>query len=948
MFHPKGTIGDTSRTEHNESELGPRVRYGGNMATSNGAAQTATSSPDDERARLVAAESGSAPWRDWGPYLSERAWGTVREDYSAGGDAWSFFPHDHARSRVYRWNEDGMAGFCDETQNWCLSLALWNGVDPILKERMFGLTGPQGNHGEDVKEYWWYLDGTPTHSWNSWRYHYPQREFPYADLVAENARRGRLEPEYELVDTGIFDDGRYWVVTVDYAKAAPRDLLMQITVENAGPDEATLEVLPTLWFRNTWSWGYPEHERPNLRWANNRIVGAHSKSGPMVLIGDGTPEALFCENETNNERLFGVPGESPYPKDGINDYVVSGSATVNPAQVGTKAALRYSVTVPAGGSRVIKVRMVGSPHPEVDGDPAGLTGELIDLGSDFDAVISARKSEADAFYASVIPGHRSPDEAEVARQAFAGLLWGKQFFHYDVKRWLDGDPGQPAPPAGRGAIRNGDWRHLNNHEVILMPDPWEYPWFAAWDLAFHCVTLAHIDPAFAKGQLVLLLREWYMHPNGQIPAYEWNFSDVNPPVHAWAAVKVFELDGSTDFHFLARIFHKLLINFTWWVDNKDFGDNNLFEGGFMGLDNIAPLDRSTLPPSEGYLEQADSTAWMGMYALDMLDMALRLAQNDNAYEDVAIKFFEHFLAISGALNNAGLWNEEDAYFYDMLHRSDGVDVPIKVKSLVGLVPVTAALSYGHVVLENLPEFQARAQWFLTNNPEFMTSLHMQTVDGQVHRLLAMVSPERLVRVLDNVFDEAGLLSGYGIRAISAWHRDHPFLVEVGGETHSVDYEPAESTNALFGGNSNWRGPIWMPLNALLVEALRSYDELSPGTVTVEYPAGSGNRRSLAAAADDISDRLVSIFLPGANGRRPVHGRYDLLATDPRWKNNIPFHEYFHGDTGAGLGAEHQTGWTALVAHLLLTGPPPAPAEPVAAAEDSAVRRPREPLVQNVL
>jgi len=876
----------------------------------------------DERTRLAQADTGSVPWRDWGPYLSERAWGTVREDYSADGNAWSFFPHDHARSRVYRWNEDGMAGFCDETQNWCLALGLWNGVDPILKERMFGLAGPQGNHGEDVKEYWWYLDGTPTHSWNTWRYHYPQGEFPYDDLVAENARRSKLQPEYELVDTGIFDENRYWVVTVDYAKAGARDLLMQITVENAGPDEATLHVLPTLWFRNTWSWGYREHPKPTIRLDGDRIVGDHSRSGPLVLAGDGSAEPLFCENETNDARLFGGSNATAYPKDGINDHVVHGADTVNPEHRGTKAALHYTVTVPAGGSTVIKVRLVGVPHPALDADPSAPASAPIDLAGEFDAVVAARRTEADAFYASVLPEHTSAQEATVARQAFAGLLWAKQFFHYDVKRWLAGDPGQPTPPPGRGNIRNGDWRHLNNHEVILMPDPWEYPWFAAWDLAFHCVTLAHIDPAFAKSQLVLLLREWYMHPNGQIPAYEWNFSDVNPPVHAWAAVRVFELDGGTDFHFLARVFHKLLINFTWWVDNKDYGDNNLFEGGFMGLDNIAPLDRSAVPPSEGYVEQADSTAWMGMYALDLLDMALRLASQDKAYEDVATKFFEHFLTIAGAANNAGMWDEQDSYFYDVLHLVDGTDIPIKVKSLVGLVPVTAALAYDHLVIANLPDFHARAQWFLTNNPEFQNSFHMREIDGHRHQLLAMVPPERLIRVLDNVFEEAGLLSQYGIRAISAWHREHPFSIQVGGTIASVDYEPAESTTALFGGNSNWRGPIWMPLNALLIEALRDYDNLAPGELTVEYPTGSGRRLDISGAADDISRRLISIFLPGPEGRRPVHGGYDLLATDPRWKDNIPFHEYFHGDTGAGLGAEHQTGWTALVAHLILTMPPP--------------------------
>ncbi len=879
---------------------------------------------DPERVRLAEANAGTAPWRDWGPYLSERAWGTVREDYSADGNAWDFFPHDHARSRVYRWNEEGMAGFCDEMQNWCLGLGLWNGVDPILKERMFGLTGPQGNHGEDAKEYWWYLDGTPTHSWHTWRYHYPQRQFPYGDLLAENARRSRLEPEYELVDTGIFAENRYWVVTVDYAKDGPRDLLMRITVENAGPDEATLHVLPTLWFRNTWSWGYPDHPVPHLRWAGDRIIGDHSRSGPLVLAGDGDPEPLFCDNETNDERLFGGSNASAYPKDGINDHVVNGSATINPARVGTKAALHYAVSVPAGGSSVIRVRLAGVPHPALDADAEAPGRATIDVGRGFDEVVATRKTEADQFYASVLPEHLTDDAAVVARQAFAGLLWAKQFFHYDVKRWLSGDPGQPTPPPGRGAVRNGDWRHLNNHEVILMPDPWEYPWYAAWDLAFHCVTLGHIDAAFAKSQLILLLREWYMHPNGQLPAYEWNFSDVNPPVHAWAAIRVFELDGGTDFHFLERIFHKLLINFTWWVDNKDFGDNNLFEGGFMGLDNISPLDRSTLPIAVGYVEQADSTAWMAMYALDMLDIALRLAAQDIAYEDVATKFFEHFLTIAGAANTAGLWDEEDAYFYDMLHRADGVDVPIKVKSLVGLVPVTAALSYDHQAIENMPDFRARAQWFVTNNPELAAAFHVKEIDGVKHRLLAMVSPERVVRVLDTVFEEAGLLSPYGIRAISAWHRDHPFSVEVGGVTASVDYEPAESTTALFGGNSNWRGPIWMPLNALLIEALRDYDALSPGEIIVEYPSGSGRRMDLSAAADDISHRLISIFLPGPDGRRPVHGWYDLLATDPRWKDNIPFHEYFHGDNGMGLGAEHQTGWTALVAHLILTTPPPTP------------------------
>ncbi|WP_395729077.1 MGH1-like glycoside hydrolase domain-containing protein [Nakamurella sp.] len=851
-----------------------------------------------ESTRLAEADAGAAPWRDWGPYLSERAWGSVREDYSADGNAWDFFPHDHARSRVYRWNEDGMAGFCDATQNWCLSLGLWNGVDPILKERMFGLTGPQGNHGEDAKEYWWYLDSTPTHSWNTWRYHYPQREFPYGELIAENARRGKLEPEYELVDTGIFDENRYWVVTVDYAKGGPRDLLMNVTVENAGPDEATIHVLPTLWFRNTWSWGYSDHPKPSMRLAAGR-----------------------CENETNTARLFGGENGTPYPKDGINDHVLHGADTVNPEHHGTKAALHYTLTVPPGGSARVRVRLVGVPHPALDADPTAVATQPIDLAEEFDTTLAARRTEADAFYDAAIPVERDREEYRVARQAFAGLLWGKQFYHYDVSRWLDGDPGQPVPPPGRGRIRNGSWRHLNNHEVILMPDPWEYPWFAAWDLAFHCVTLAHIDPQFAKDQLILLLREWYMHPNGQLPAYEWNFSDVNPPVHGWAAIRVFEIDGRTDFEFLARIFHKLLINFTWWVNSKDREQDNLFEGGFMGLDNISPLDRSALSPDVGFLEQADSTAWMAMYALDLLDIALRLARHNRSYEDVATKFFEHFLTIAGAANAGMMWDDQDAYFYDVLHLTNGTDVPIKVKSLVGLVPLRATLTYdGSVGDADLPDFTARAFWYLSNHPEALSLFHTSDVDGVRHRMLALVPPDRLIRLLGNVFEEAGLLSDYGIRAVSAWHREHPFVIRIGEEEASVDYEPAESTTNLFGGNSNWRGPIWMPLNVLLVEALRDYERLTPGALTVEYPTGSGAQLTVGEAADDISRRLVSIFLPGPDGRRPVHGWYDRLATDPRWKDNLPFHEYFHGDTGMGLGAAHQTGWTALVAHLILTTP----------------------------
>jgi hypothetical protein len=797
-----------------------------------------------------------------------------------------------------------MAGFCDAEQNWCLALALWNGTDPILKERMFGLTGPEGNHGEDVKEYWWYTDATPTHSWNSWRYHYPQAPFPYDDLVETNAARGKLDPEYELVDTGIFDDSRYWVVTVDYAKDGPHDLLMQITVENAGPEAATIRVLPTLWFRNTWSWGYAHGARPQIMLRDGQLVAEGARTAALRMVGDGHPSPLFCDNETNIARLYGQADGAAFPKDGINDHVVSGAATVSPAHTGTKAALDYSLTVAAGATSVIRVRLT-----ETDADTA------LDVGTGFDRTIATRREEAEQFWASAVPADSPPAEAHIVRRAMAGLLWSKQFYHFDVRKWLSGDPTGPAPPPGRSAVRNGDWVNLDAHDVLLMPDSWEYPWFAAWDLAFHCVTIAHIDPTFAKAQLVLLLREWYMHPNGQLPAYEWNFSDVNPPTHAWAALAVFVLDGGRDFVFLARVFHKLLMNFTWWTNNKDSGGNNLFEGGFMGLDNIAPLDRSKLPKSVGTIEQADSTAWMANYSLDLLQIALRLADQDVSYEDVASKFVEHFLTIASAANSSGMWDDSDAFFYDILHLADGRDISLKVRSLVGLVPVVASLDFGEDRLDSLPAFRDRLAWVLRNTPEFKQFVHVPP--GRKSTLLALVPPERLTRMLASVFDEDGMLSAYGIRGISAWHRDHPFTIDVGGAVASVDYEPAESPNALFGGNSNWRGPVWFPLNALLIQGLRAYDDHSPGDLTVEFPAGSGTMLTLAEAADALSTRLISLFLPGPDGRRPADARYSLLSTDPRWAPQLIFYEYFDGDTGQGLGASHQTGWTALVAHLIL-------------------------------
>ncbi len=857
-----------------------------------------------EHRRLAEADAGSQPWRDWGPYASERAWGTVREDYSEHGEAWDHFPHDHARSRAYRWNEDGMAAVCDLRQTWCLGLALWNGVDPILKERMFGLTGPEGNHGEDVKEYWWYLDSTPTHSWMTWRYHYPQREFPYADLVAENARRGQHEREYELVDTGVFADDRYWAVTVDYAKAAPHDLLMRITVANEGPEEAKVHVLPTLWYRNTWAWGLPgSDEVPVIRRDGEALVGEHPRTGRIALTGDGSAQALFCDNETNTERLYGVPGRSPYPKDGINDYVVHGAASVNPEQVGTKAALRYTVTVPPGGSAEIRLRLTT--------DTPG------DLGRGFAQTLTERRTEADEFFAAVTPAGTTADEAGVLRQAIAGLMWGKQFFHYDVEQWLAGDPAGPPPPEGRRHGRNTDWAHLNNADVISMPDPWEYPWYAAWDLAFHCVPIARVDPEFAKSQLVLMLREWYMHPNGQIPAYEWAFGDVNPPVHAWAALRVFEIDGSRDYDFLARVFHKLLLNFTWWVNRKDSAGNNVFEGDFLGLDTIGPIDRSAPLPVAARLEQSDGTAWMAMYSLNLLEIALVLSGHDASYQDLATKFFEHFAYIADAMRAMGLWDEDDGFFYDVLKFPDGGKAPLRVRSVVGLLPLCATTTLGEQTLTRLPGFAGRFRWFVENKPRYRGVVgETHERDGHVGRLLSIVDGERLQRILATALAEQEFLSPYGLRALSRRHAAEPFGIDLAGQRYTVDYEPGESTTGLFGGNSNWRGPIWFPVNYLVIEAIRRFARFYGDDLTVEHPTGSGHKVVLAELADDLSRRLVAIFLADADGRRPVLGDTELFQRDPRWSALVPFHEYFHGDTGRGLGASHQTGWTGLVAELI--------------------------------
>jgi len=846
-------------------------------------------------------EEDPASWRRWGPYLAERAWGTVREDYSAGGTAWDDLPHDHARSRAYRWNEDGLGGLCDDRQLLCFAFAFWNGVDPILKERIFGLTGNKGNHGEDAKEHWWFLDSTPTHSFMRWRYWYPQREFPYGDLVAENRRRSRLDPEYELLDTGIFDDDRYWDITVDYAKDNPDDWCIVASIRNAGPDEATLHVLPTVWFRNTWSWGI-DNRKPAITVKDGALIAEHHDLGRVTLVTDIDSTPLVCENETNTARLWGGDGSTPFPKDGINDHVITGADTVNGDGVGTKAALWHRLTVPAGETMEVRLRL----------GPGGG-----DLESAFTRTMSTRAKEADEFYGQLLDG-LDPEAAMIVRQALAGMMWTKQWFHYDVERWFDGDPAGPPPPEGRQWGRNREWRHLNNADVITVCDTWEYPWFATWDLAFQCVAIAHVDPGFAKDQLLLMCREWYMHPNGQLPAYEWAFGDVNPPVHAWAALRVFTIDGSRDLVFLERIFQKLLLNFTWWVNRKDASGDNVFEGGFLGMDNIGPIDRSAPLPVEGRLEQSDATGWMALFCLNMLELALILAEHrSEAYEDMCTKFLEHFAYIATAIHDRGLWDDEDGFYYDVLRMRDE-SIPLRVRSMVGLLPLCATTTLSPRTLAALPNFAAHLDWFVEHKPQFARHIdHRHERGGTEGRLLAIVGPERLSRILARLLDETELLSTHGIRSVSACHRDEPFVLHLAGMELSVDYAPGEGTTGLFGGNSNWRGPVWFPVNALVIEALRAYGRFFGDDYVVEHPMGSGVDRPLGAVAGDIADRLIAVFRDGADGQRPVHGPYAKFRDDPEWHACIPFHEYFHGDTGAGLGASHQTGWTGLVADLAL-------------------------------
>ena len=872
-----------------------------------------------EELRLQEAQDRTAHWRRWGPYLAERQWGTVREDYSPHGTAWDFFPHEHARSRAYRWGEDGIAGITDNHGRLCLALALWNGRDSILKERLFGLTGSEGNHGEDVKEYYFYLDATPTHSYMKYLYKYPQAAFPYGALVAENRRRDRRAPEFELIDTGVFDGDRYFDVVVEYAKAAPDDILVRITATNRGPEAAELHLLPTLWYRNTWSWNGPEAERPALRAGDDTvghtvIEGDHPSLGARWLYCEGAPELLFTENDTNVERLFGAANSRPYVKDSINDYVVAGRKdAVNPERVGTKAAARYRLTLAPEQSVTTRLRLSNTP---LAGGP---------FGRDFEVVFGQRKREADAFYETVIPKALSDDAKNVMRQAFAGLLWSKQLYLFDVRRWLEGDPGCPPPPRERRKGRNHEWQHLYNEDVISMPDKWEYPWYAAWDLAFHTIPLALIDPDFAKAQLILFLREWYMHPNGQIPAYEWAFGDVNPPVHAWAALRVYRIErrlrGKGDRAFLEKVFHKLLLNFTWWVNRKDAEGKNVFQGGFLGLDNIGVFDRSAPLPTGDRIEQSDGTSWMGMYCLNMLAIALELAKQDPAYEDVASKFFEHFVYIAHAMDNLGedsisLWNEADGFYYDVLH-GDGAAHPMKVRSMVGLIPLFAVETLEPEIVDTLPGFRRRMQWFVENHPEFRDHIETATTRaGGTRRLLAIVGRRQLPRVLRFMLDEAEFLSPHGVRAVSRYHRDHPYVLQLDGTEHRVDYEPAESSSGFFGGNSNWRGPVWFPVNYLLIESLQKFHYFYGDALTVEFPTGSSKQLDLWRVAGELSRRLIRIFLRDGDGRRPVYGGTEKFQRDPHWRDLILFYEYFHGDNGAGIGAGHQTGWTGIVAKLL--------------------------------
>ena len=883
-----------------------------------------------ESLRLKEDGARTKNWKRWGTYLSERQWGTVREDYSADGDCWSYLPHDHARSRAYRWGEDGILGFTDRECRLCFAPAFWNGVDPILKERLFGLTNSEGNHGEDVKEAYFFLDALPTHSYQRALYKYPQRAYPYQELIDTNRNRSKEEPEYEITDTSAFDENRYFDIEIEYAKASPDDILIQITATNRGPDPATLHLLPTLWFRNTWSWGRMPEEtpiRPELRRRDDgAVVSDHATLGTFLFLLDPASQGelkgqLFTENETNQLRLFNVPNKQPFVKDAFHEAVIHGKTdVVNPAQVGTKTAAHYVKEIAAGQNWTVRVRL---------GEQGQVPALGQAFGDAFSAVFKQRKDEADGFFATRIHQPPESEEYRIVRQAQAGLLWSKQFYNYQVDRWLKGDPTQPPPPPSRRLHgRNWEWTHVFNRDVLSMPDSWEYPWFAAWDLAFHTVELARVDPAFAKGQLEVLLREWYMHPNGQIPAYEFAFSDVNPPVHAWAAWRVYKIAdarGSRDLRFLESTFQKLLMNFTWWVNRKDSSGRNLFSGGFLGLDNIGVFDRSK-PLGDGkFLEQADGTAWMASYCLTMLGMAMELAENDPVYEDIASKFFEHFVTITSAINTfcgSGLWDAKDGFYYDRITMRDGNDVPLKIRSIVGLLPMIAVAVAPGETISRLKSFKKRLDWFIQNRPELVLNISQLNELGDnstATRMLAIPSRDQLVRMLGYMLDENEFLSPFGIRSVSRYHKDHPYTLKWDSEDLRVDYTPGDSTTGLFGGNSNWRGPIWMPINYLLIESLERYHHFYGSALKVECPTGSGTFMNLREVSRELKRRLASIFLPGPDGKRPYAASLGRYANDPLWRNHLLFNEYFHGDNGRGLGAQHQTGWTALIADCLRRG-----------------------------
>ncbi len=883
-----------------------------------------------EQERLEKSRDAKIPWKKWGPYLSERQWGTVREDYSENGDAWDYFSHEQSRSRAYHWGEDGLAGISDDHQLLCFALALWNGKDPILKERLFGLTNGEGNHGEDVKEYYYYLDSTPTHSYMKYLYKYPQSAYPYHRLAATNRARNRHEFEYELINTGVFDEDRYFDVFVEYAKESPEDILIQITVHNRGPEPAKVHVLPTLWFRNRWSWGR-DHPRPSLRAEPGKasiVQAMEADLGERYLYCDGTAELLFTENETNNQKLFNGTNRTPYVKDGINEFVVHGnSGAVNPARTGTKAAAHYQLTVRPGESETIRLRL--TPTAAAGLSKAYRNGDGA-FGRHFDQVMKTRREEADEFYESVIPPSLSADRKNVMRQALAGMLWSKQYYNFDVVRWLEERGCHPFLSSAKRAPRNEQWHHMHNADIISMPDKWEYPWYAAWDLAFHVLPLSLVDPDFAKGQLSMMLLEDYLHPNGQIPAYEWNFGDVNPPVHPWATIFLYRLEkaqsGQGDIEWLKRSFQKLVLNFTWWLNRKDRSGKNAFEGGFLGLDNIGVFDRSSPLPTGGYLEQADGTAWMTLFSLNMLEIAMELAMADEAYIDMVVKFGQHFVAVASATmhygSDTGMWDEEDGFFYDVLQLPDGHRQRLKVRSMVGLLPLCAVTVFETGFRKKYPAFTERMMEFFQERPALRAFIHDPVVLGQQGRRLgAILNEEKLRRVLARMLDESEFLSPYGIRALSRYHLEHPYVFHVGGQEYKVPYLPAESDSGMFGGNSNWRGPIWMPVNALIIRALLQYYAFYGNDFMIECPTGSGRKMNLYQVAEEISDRLTAIFLRGKDNRRPVFGGERKFQEDPHWKDHLLFYEYFHGDNGAGLGASHQTGWTGLIAramHLFAT------------------------------